>query len=886
MLCCLALLVPAACWAAAPRIFFIDLAGGPKSGGQNNAGAFVTIYGRNFGAARGASAVTVGGGPAASYPVWTDTKVTIQLGGAAATGNIVLTTAAGASNGVPFTVRKGSIYFVAANGSDSGSGKYNAPWQTLMQARGAMQPGDITYVMNGVAQTGDDGSGWNTSLLLRAGGTATAPMAFVVYPGASAAIGSVGGPATGVRSAPGGGTFPNYWVFAGFTLRGQGAAMALWGSTGWRIVANDFSCPSGDGAGACMDTVESSSLAFYGNTVHDTGAPAASALYHGVYFGTDSNHLDIGWNTVANAHGCRGIQIHSTPQSGEPNSGHNQYDIAIHDNTIHDTQCDGIILDTIDPSQGPVSVYNNVIYNAGEGPNNPEQTGNWACINVPGSTENGPPGSGMVDVYGNTLYACGTFASPPYGNANSAISYDGGNAAIYLRIRNNIVDQISTSLYPAGVPYLVVWNPSSNSVCADAANCNWIRGSNNLFFGAGPAPRNTNITGSVNADPKFVDLPQDNFHLQAASPARGKGVNTSQPTDQDGVATGGAEGYDIGAFQYVAGGVASVACDPPVVVAPGSAACEVTLTGDAPAAGAVVAVASDNAGVAVPAAVDLAPGASGAAFTATVAAVGAGQTATITASAGGGSDSLLLWLLPAGALAPALFAVVDSAGYQPVPLTPGGMVTAFGLNLGPAALQVLQLSSGEVAASLSGVQVLFNNIPAPLLYVQANQLSAVVPYAIAGQDVVQVQVAVGGQLSNPVALPVAAAAPGIFTMDSTGQGQAVVLNQDASLNSPANPAPRSSVVSLYADGLGQTNPPGVTGAVTGSALSTAVAQVAASIDGVPSDVLYAGAAPGTVAGVFQVNVRVPQAAEPGAQVPLSLTAAGAASQPGVTMAVQ
>lgn len=526
----LLLFTAAASWGAPPHIFFTDLICGPKSGGQNNAGAFITIYGKGFGAERGTSSVTIGGGHAAGYPLWSDSKVTVQLGAAAASGNILITTPEGPSNSSQFNVRSGNIYFVANTGSDRASGKYSSPWQTLMHARDTMHPGDITYVMDGVSQTADDGSGWQTSLLLSNGGTAAAPMAFVVYPKANAAIGSIAGPPTGVRSAPRGGAYPNYWVFAGFTLRGQGAAMALWGSTGWRIVANDFSCPSGNGAGACMDTVESSSLTFYGNNVHDTGVSNASALYHGVYFGTDSNHLDIGWNTIANAHGCRGIQIHSTPQSGEPASGHNQFDISVHDNTIHDTQCDGIILDTVDPSKGPVSVYNNVIYNAGEGPNNPDNSGNWSCIYVPGSTENGSPGAGIVDVYNNTLYGCGTFADAPYGNANAAIVYGGGNAAISIHIRNNIIYQTASKRFPSGVPYLVIWNPSTHAVCPDTANCAWMQGSNNLFFGSGAAPRNTRIGNSLNTNPRFVDLPRWNFQPQPNSPARDIGAFPFAPS--------------------------------------------------------------------------------------------------------------------------------------------------------------------------------------------------------------------------------------------------------------------------------------------------------------------------------------------------------------------
>src|SRR5688500_9309588 len=92
-----------------PVIFFSDLEGGPNSGGENGAGAHVTLYGKNFGSTRGASWVSIGGGTASAYPIWSDTKITIQLGFQARTGSVVLTTAAGVSNGVPFTVRTGNI---------------------------------------------------------------------------------------------------------------------------------------------------------------------------------------------------------------------------------------------------------------------------------------------------------------------------------------------------------------------------------------------------------------------------------------------------------------------------------------------------------------------------------------------------------------------------------------------------------------------------------------------------------------------------------------------------------------------------------------------------------------------------------------------------------
>ncbi|MDD5259294.1 MAG: IPT/TIG domain-containing protein, partial [bacterium] len=87
-------------FAATPVIFYSDLTSGPKTGGQNDKGVFVTISGKNFGTTRGTSYVSIGGGQADNYPVWTDTKIAFQLGANAATGNITVTTSEGTSNGV------------------------------------------------------------------------------------------------------------------------------------------------------------------------------------------------------------------------------------------------------------------------------------------------------------------------------------------------------------------------------------------------------------------------------------------------------------------------------------------------------------------------------------------------------------------------------------------------------------------------------------------------------------------------------------------------------------------------------------------------------------------------------------------------------------------
>ncbi len=122
-------------------------------------------------------------------------------------------------------------------------------------------------------------------------------------------------------------------------------------------------------------------------------------------------------------------------------------------------------------------------------------------------------------------------------------------------------------------------------------------------------------------------------------------------------------------------------------------------------------------------------------------------------------------------------------------------------------------ATGMVDSTLSGTRVLFGGFAAPILYTSATQVNAIVPYEIAGQSQVTMQVTFQGNTSSGTPLPVATAAPGIFTTGMTGAGQAAALNEDGSLNGPSNPVAKGSYVSVYFTGGGQTNPPGVTGSV-------------------------------------------------------------------------
>jgi uncharacterized protein (TIGR03437 family) len=93
-----------------------------------------------------------------------------------------------------------------------------------------------------------------------------------------------------------------------------------------------------------------------------------------------------------------------------------------------------------------------------------------------------------------------------------------------------------------------------------------------------------------------------------------------------------------------------------------------------------------------------------------------------------------------------------------------------------------------------------------------------------------------GVCQTRVNLPVDASAPGVFTINSFGQGN--VFNQDSSENGALNPAPKGSVVTIYATGAGQTIPDGDDGRLIGSETLTPALPIAVRMGGVTGASAY------------------------------------------------
>lgn len=240
--------------------------------------------------------------------------------------------------------------------------------------------------------------------------------------------------------------------------------------------------------------------------------------------------------------------------------------------------------------------------------------------------------------------------------------------------------------------------------------------------------------------------------------------------------------------------------------------------------------------------------------------------------------------------APQVFIIGNAASGVGGQLSPGEIITIKGSQLGPSTPQSFTIAS-LMQPTLGGAGVTFSGVPGTLLYVSSSQINVTVPYEIAGMGSTNIVVTYNNVSSAAFTQQVASAALGLFTNDSTGSGQASVLNQNYTYNTATTPAAQGSYISLYATGGGQTIPASTDGEVspTTSLLPLTLAPyVTATIGGKNAPVVFAGAAPGYVTGVMQFNIQVPMGVS-GTALPIVLSINGATSvqsQSGATVSVQ
>lgn len=260
-------------------------------------------------------------------------------------------------------------------------------------------------------------------------------------------------------------------------------------------------------------------------------------------------------------------------------------------------------------------------------------------------------------------------------------------------------------------------------------------------------------------------------------------------------------------------------------------------------------------------------------------------------------------------------AIQTGTGANPVPtnatsVAPREIISIFGQNLGPTTVTPTTAAGAPAAYPIiaGGVQVLFKfgsplvTVAAPIIMTSSNQVNCIVPIEVAAaigapSPNATVTVSNNGVPTGAFPLTVVAEDPGVFTFGGLGQGQAAVLNYDSStgsytINGGKAAAPRGSTISIYVTGMGDlASPPAVlNGEVASTALKLADNTARVDIDGQPAVVSYAGASPGAVAGLVQINAIIPPTVRTGAAISLTVSIGSASasrrSQPAVTIAVK
>jgi uncharacterized protein (TIGR03437 family) len=252
--------------------------------------------------------------------------------------------------------------------------------------------------------------------------------------------------------------------------------------------------------------------------------------------------------------------------------------------------------------------------------------------------------------------------------------------------------------------------------------------------------------------------------------------------------------------------------------------------------------------------------------------------------------------------AASILGIVNAGSFTAGSVSPGDIVTIFGNNIGPSNPASMTITNGFINTSLGGVSVTIDGKNAPMLYVSLNQLSVQVPYEVSIGAGKVVTVTNGISVANST-VTTAATAPGIFTADGSGTGQAAALTCSAvtnvcALNNLNNLTAIGDIVTIYLTGEGIYNNPPLSGTASDTgyivpANLTPLPQVSpaptVTIGGQAADSsnvnFYAGPIPGSMLGLLQINAVVPTGASTGVSVPIVVTIGGNSSQAGVTLAI-
>ncbi|MBD8526405.1 choice-of-anchor Q domain-containing protein [Pseudomarimonas arenosa] len=462
----------------APLLRFSDLVSGPSSGNSDAAGglseaqhgSIVTVWGQGLGDTQSSSIVWLEraggerlqaahvyywkpadgqapGGPADLSRYHRMQEIAFSLPASLGAESVQLRVEVGGelSNGLPFLVRDGRIFFVSDSGNDStGDGSFAAPWKTLDSAadpsRGRLQPGDVIY-LRGYSDTDSVRIGSVTPYA----GSDSHPFFVASYPGTPAYISNVANPTADNRSV----NFPaalrnhyggnDHWSFSKLRLESNiSASMSFYRM---RFIGNEVFGPHAEGTGGVVSGSgrQAGGGRFYGNDVHDFGNAGTSFLHHIFYLsnrstGPATEAYEFGWNYLHDNGAPHAFHIFDQNGQGGNCAGGAATGIGafdgtfrVHDNVVRNQRGCGFHYQggcgTYGDFTADAEVWNNLFINDPESP----LGGTPICLSTPVL-------DGSVKVSHNLMFGYGSLHDPAQSSMVLAFAFSGE-----AQIHNNIV---------------------------------------------------------------------------------------------------------------------------------------------------------------------------------------------------------------------------------------------------------------------------------------------------------------------------------------------------------------------------------------------------------------------------------------------------------------
>jgi len=545
---------------SAPLILFTDITHGPTSTGENGNGAYLSIFGYNFGSVIGDITVVVGAAEVAVYNVLENAKaqpprigITLQkltvevgsLGGLAAgsSGAIKLTLNGQASNtDHTFTNQPGTIYYVdKENGNNGNAGTHAAPFRDVQTtddnaaAWGTVVPGDFIVIMDGGGDGVYDETGGyasstkayfcrnrvttansNAGGIAPTGSASTGFISIMPYPGHDITLQNLNTPYPTPRPSGlfvGSGTVGegDYMTISNFHCIGdtrsvdseEGTFFSGSSSDSWRVVNNEIEWATTDtearSSGVGGELINSAIL---GNHIHDIGGGTKN---HGFYVDSNADETTLAWNYVHDVTGGNLFQCFDSVGSSPIGK------LYVHNNFMHDGTRYGLNFST---SLTDLECYNNIVYDSA-----------FSGLRFSALSTGGT----AVNVFHNTFWNVAT------GGSHDCIDHDGGGDAP-INIENNI-------FYPAAASTGYYSGSGDTNLSMDY----------NIWYGEAAGVPTKDSTNGLEDDPEFVSETQgnENLALQATSPAIGYGKTVTLIGESDRDLIGNLRtNFDCGALEY------------------------------------------------------------------------------------------------------------------------------------------------------------------------------------------------------------------------------------------------------------------------------------------------------------------------------------------------